>query len=312
MNYKILICLVLTCFFANFTDAAETNISLFGSKDGNYDVPIAQVTTLVQSVININLYRQVKIQVINNIHQKPDHILAYLYAKNTHALSVTRINITPAFQAIKITENYILTTNDLKQQPGFQSQNNYPVCPDITTQLLVISPETQHAELAGALAVADAGKSAGLKTVKLLRGMATRENILNYMSCPKLIGEYFDGSGNMQLISTIDGVITYQDLQNLFPKQFNFKVTTISAAAFGFNDPIKSVMINDVEAQQYIASKTALYIGTGDQTASCTMIGIIKNPSHDMSQVFSGCYIAFGSPEDQWGMDGQGSTHFGN
>jgi hypothetical protein len=297
-------------FFSAFQSAhAQTPITLFNTQDGNYTIPLSRVTQLVNNYINLNNYRRVKIQVINNATHQPDHILVYLFSKKYQRFTITKINITPDYQAINIEKNYQLNAMDLSQQPSIQK--HFPHCPLQSTQLLVIGPNNIHAQLAGALAVADAGKQAHLNTVKLLRSNATRKNILNYMRCPRLIGIYYVGDGNDNLISAIDGVIDTNDFKKYLKNQFHHTVTIAFSSAYGFQDPLKTTMTNDTQAQKYIASYDPLYTGFPDKTASCTMTAIIENPAQDINVAFQGCYAAYGSLGDHWGIAGDGSNYFG-
>ena len=85
----------------------------------------------------------------------------------------------------------------------------------------------------------------------------------------------------------------------------------VFSAADGFLDPLKTTMVDDVDAQKYIASTDPLYIGHADKTAACTMIAVIQNPNRDINTAFQGCYEAYGSPDDHWQIAGNGSNYFG-
>lgn len=287
---------------------ASSDITLLETNAGNSDIPLTQISTLVNNVENVNLYRNVKLQVMKYGNGTPHYVLVYLFSKKINTFSITRIDVTTDYQAIKVTPHYQLQAQDIAAQPG---ENNPPVCPDTTTQLLVIGPNNRHSELEGALTVASAGKLAKLHTVKLLRGNATSQSILNYMSCPKLIGVYYVGDCNNSMISASDGVITSEIFSKQLLNQWGHKVTATFSCAFAFQDPLKNTIVNDLQAQKYMASTTPLYNGPADKTASCALTAIIENPARPISIAFNGCYQAYGKPQDNWDIAGDGSDFFG-
>ena len=230
-------------FFSGFV-FADTDITLLNTNAGNSDIPLTKISTLINNFLNINLYRDVKLQVIKHNDGTPNYVLVYLFSKKTNTFSITRIDVTADYQAIKITPHYQLQIQDIAAQPG---ENNAPVCPDENTQLLVIGPNNRHSELEGALTVASAGKLAGLHTVKLLRGNATSQSILNNMSCPKLIGVYYVGDCNNKMIGTNDGVITADMFNQQLPNQWHHKTVIAFSCAFAFQDPLNNTIVNTLQ-----------------------------------------------------------------
>lgn len=184
-------------------------------------------------------------------------------------------------------------------------------CPDPSVQLLSIAPHaTIYAQQESALAVASAGIEAHLKTQTLLGLAATRQNILDYLSCPNLLGVFFDGDGNQTLISASDDVITSNELKTYFSGHFHYHTIFAFVSANGFQDPLETVMTQDLQAQKYIASQDVLYGGPTDKTAACTMIAMIENPTQEIQVSFLGCNQAFGA-QDHWGIVGAGADYFG-
>lgn len=184
-------------------------------------------------------------------------------------------------------------------------------CPDKDVQLLSIAPNADmYGQQESALEVASAGTYAQLKTQTLLGLAATRQNILNYLSCPNLLGVFFDGDGNQDLIGTTDGVITSDDFKTLFSGHFHYHTIFAFASANSFQEPLQNTMIHDIQAQKYIASNDAIYGGPADKTAACTMIALIENQNRDIDTSYLGCYQTFGQ-QDQWEVSGFGSKYFG-
>src|SRR6202012_5742777 len=101
--------------------------------------------------------------------------------------------------------------------------------------------------------VADAAEKAGFNTVRLLKSQATRQNYLNYLSCPNLVGDFYDGDANPDELETYDVPISAQDVSIVLKGAFRNHVTHIWVACKAFNDPMLSAMVNDAGSQKFIA-----------------------------------------------------------
>ena len=313
---KILFFLSVFVFSIGCGLANATNITFLKSKLHNIDAPINEINmstieSLITQKVNVSLYNQVKAQVIYNKDGQPDHILVFLIALHRHSFKILRININSNYGLLSSsTQNYQLTANDVAQRPGIPSSLS---CPDTSIQFISVAPndvtssrnDQQYAIQADRAATAN-----GLHTFLLLGKDATSANWLNYMSCPKLEGNFYDGDSDSSSVLTHDGYLTNKDFSTILKGKFRLKVTNIWLACQAYNDPMKSAVINDDQTQKYAAGISDLLCGPSDETAVCTMEGVL-NGSKKISTTFSECYKQNDKPEDKWGLGGNGSDYFG-
>lgn len=282
-------------------------ISLFNNKWGIENVSLDKVTQIVRNNFNLQSYRAVKVQVIYNAKHLPDHLLVFLLKKQLHGFTLARVNIDYQYKVLSIENNYQVTKEDNDQQPG--KSVNAVACPDIEAQFIAFAPNDDDLEQNITVEVGKAALKHKLKLISLLKNDATRENYLNYMSCPKLVGNFYDGDANPKDIVTVDGYITASEIAELLAKKFRFKVTNIWLACEAFNDPMKSSVIDIAETQKYAAGINDLRIGPSDRAAACAMEGAMKHLP--MKETFDACYKKLDIPSDHWGFDGNGSNYFG-
>lgn len=288
--------------------AAQT-VVLLNSKYGNEtNVPTEKIANIINQKVDISLYRAIKVQVIYNSAQQPDHLLVYLFSKKYHKVVMSRINIDREFNAISgLVKHYSLTKEDIEQQPG--GSVSQAKCPDESIEFIAFAPNDDDLEQQITKDVAQDAIAHHLKTVQLLKSDATRSNYLNYMTCPKLKGNFYDGDANPEEIVTVDGLITYQDIDSMLRNKFRFKVTNIWLACEAYNDPIKSSVLVTAQTQKYAAGINNLLVGPSDKAAACAMkAAVAGNP---MKASFDDCYVRFDTPDDKWGWGGEGSDYFG-
>jgi hypothetical protein len=304
---KNLLATLTSAFIFSTSIYAGTPITLFNANNSAPNIPTQKIIHMIQTHFDANQYRTIKFQVINNTKQKADHVLVYLFSKKYHRMDVARMNIDTNYHKVSIVKNYRLTTDDLSQQPGIQSAQAQ--CPDETVQFISFAPNDDDFELGIANDVADAAEAHGLKTIRLMKEQATRTNYMNYMKCPRLKGNFYDGDANPQEITTYDGVVTYDDINKELLNQFAFKVTNIWLACEAYNDPMKTSMLDTAQTQKYAAGINDLLVGPSDKAAACTMKAALDN--QPMTAAFQNCYAQLDNPEDQWGFGGNGSDYFG-
>lgn len=286
---------------------AEPVFKILPSKSINRSLsslPIKKIMQLIYNNFQLEPYRQVDIQIIENSYMNAPYALIYLHDKKYHRLDFARIDYDENFNATKITQNYHLSQNDFMQQPGIQSDEAN--CPDPSIEFIVFAPNDINLEQTLSKDVAAYAEAHSLKTVTLLKEQATRSNYLNYMSCPNLKGNFYNGDGEPYLINTYDGVLSSTDFDQL---RFNFKVTNIWLACQSFNKPMKTSLLKTAESQKYAAGITELAIGPSDRAAHCAMKAAIDGQPMRFS--FLSCYVKYDTPEDVWGFDGKGSDYFG-
>jgi hypothetical protein len=261
---------------------------------------------MVQKNLNLSDYRQAKTKLVLGPDAKPDHILVYLSSAKYHKLSYARLNLDKNLKVTSVVQNYQPQSADydsLKKKPTTLT------CPDPSVEFIAFAPNDMDLEQQITVDVAQAAEAAGLKTVRLLKDDATRDAYLNYMTCPRLKGNFYDGDANPEEFITVDGVISADDMKTLLKGQFQYKVTNIWLACEAYNDPMLSAVVDDAQSQKYAAGINNLLVGPSDRAAACTMKAAIQG--QPMQASFDACYKQFDSEEDQWGFSGKGSDYFG-
>jgi hypothetical protein len=129
------------------------------------------------------------------------------------------------------------------------------------------------------------------------------------MSCPNLVGNFYDGDADTSEIVTVDGTLAATDFATALAGAFRFKVTNIWLACEAFNDPMLSSVLSGAQAQKYAAGINDLEVGPSDNAGACAMKAAIDGSP--MKEAFMSCYNQFDNTDDQWGFDGKGSDSFG-
>jgi hypothetical protein len=261
----------------------------------------------IQKNFNTEQYREVRIQIVYDQNQKPDHLVLIQLVKGLHKVIYARAELNPHFVITGKTENYRLADDDFAE---LRKKDPKPACPDTSVQFIAFAPNDEDVEQQVTEQVAQAAEAAKLKTIRLLKAQATRKNYLDYMSCPNVKGNFYDGDADPSTIVTVDGVIASTDFSSLLQGAFRFKVTNIWLACEAYNDPMLASVVKDAQAQKYAAGINDLHIGPSDQAAACAMEASIQG--QPMTQAFQDCYKKLDVTDDHWGFGGDGSDLFGN
>lgn len=303
---NLIAALISGVFLYATTVQAAPQITLLKSRNNNINISKTAIETIINNYVDISQYRSVKAQVMTDSHNQT-YILVYLFSKKYHKFDVIKISLDSRLRATAIIQNYKMTDQDFAQQPGITPAE--AVCPNKSVQFISFAPNDDDFELGIAKAVANYAEKHKLKTVRLFVNKATRTNYLNYMACPKLVGNFYDGDANTESITTADGEISYGDIHDLLNKQFRYKVTNIWLACEAFNDPMKTTMLDTAESQKYAAGINDLLVGPSDKAAACAMKAAIDGKP--MTAAFQDCYNQFDDKDDIWGFEGAGSDYFG-
>ncbi len=289
------------------TAYAETLVKLLDTAEGKSRISLDKITAIVNHAFKINQFREIRVQVINDNRHQPGHLLVFLFRKGVHGVEVARVDLDSGFNASSVRKNYLLDAEDFAQQPGLMPYK--AECPDTSTEFIAFAPNNDSLEQSITIDVARAAEAHSLRTVRLLQQSATRTNYLNYMKCPRLKGNFYDGDANTQLITTVDGVISYADINSLLYQQFNYKVTNIWLACRAFNDPMRSSLLVSAQSQKYAAGINDLKVGPSDRAANCAMKEAISGKP--MASSFQDCIKRYSSRDDRWGFAGNGADIFG-
>jgi hypothetical protein len=266
----------------------------------------AKIAQYVKANIDVSQYREIRAQIINNAQQEPDHVLLHLLSKEYHRVDFAsaRLDNRAQFKALEL--GYRLNSDDLAQQPGLNVAD--ATCPDETVEMIAFCPNDIQLELDVTKEVATAAKAKGLKTVELYKEKATREAYLNYMSCPNLKGNFYDGDSNPELFITNDGVISASDISTLLKGKWKHKVTNVWLACQAYNAPMLPAVVDDAQARKYGAGINDLQVGPSDRAGACTMKAAFEGKP--LTQSFNDCYKEFDVPSDHWGFGGNGTDYF--
>ncbi len=286
--------------------AHSKDLTRFSGRDFT-DESLQALSVGLSQYIDLESFREIRIRkALNAQRSESDHVLVYLFAKNIHRFEIARASVNAAGQVVSLERDYRLSDFE---QAELASRLSTPHCPDSSVQFIAFAPNRDTVEQQVTADVADTDEAAGLKTVRLLLTNATKSNYLNYMSCPRLVGNFYDGDSNPDSFITVDGEITAKTMSSTMAGVFRSRVTNIWLACEAFNDPMLSAIIDGAQSQKYAAGKNDLLVGPSDRTAACAMKAAIQG--YAMTAAFNSCYSQFDDPADQWGFDGHGSDFFG-
>jgi hypothetical protein len=266
----------------------------------------SRMAEAVRSRIDISKYREVRAQLIRDAQGKPSHYLVYLLSLKYHRVDFVKISVDQQLNVLGVQQNYKLQAMDFTQQPGVAP--SHAACPDSFVQFIAFAPNDIQLEQDVTLDVASAATAAKLKTVKLLKSQATRDSYLNYMTCPKLLGNFYDGDANPQLIITVDSVISADDIKTILKGKFQYRTTNIWLACEAYNNPMLSAVVDDAQTKKFAAGINDLLVGPSDNAGACAMKAAIAGKP--MQASFNTCYKQFDVPDDHWGFGGNGSDSF--
>jgi hypothetical protein len=288
--------------------AAHASVELLNSKFLKLNVPQQKILNTLKDRFDVNQFRAVKGQVIYNAEGTPDHVLVYLFSKRFHKVEFASLPLDQNYNALATLQNYRLNQTDFAQQPTVHKDE--VKCPDPSVEFIAFAPNDDQLEHDITADVAKAARAANLKTVELYTTDATRQNYLNYMSCPKLIGNFYDGDANPQLITTSDGTVTADDFTNNLSGKWKLHVTNVWLACEAYNNPMLGTIQDAVGAKKYAAGINDLEIGPSDRAGACAMKAFIAGKA--MTQSFQDCYKKEDTSADQWGFGGKGTDTFLN
>ena len=268
----------------------------------------ADIVKAVRAHINVLPYRHVRVQLIRDAQGTPDHYLVYLHSKTLHRVEFSKLALDARFNVLSVQSGYKLQPIDFQQQPGIDAAR--ATCPDSSVQFIAFAPNDMQLEQDVTIDVASAAIAGNLKTVKLLKDQATHDNYLNYMTCPNLRGNFYDGDANPQVIVTVDGMIRADEIKLILSRKFQCRVTNIWLACEAYNDPMLSAVVDTAEAKKYGAGINDLAVGPSDKAGACAMkAGIAGQP---LTSSFQTCYQQLDISSDHWGFGGNGTDSFWN
>src|SRR5262249_33553484 len=145
------------------------------------------------------------------------------------------------------------SADDWAAQPGAAPDAATPSCPDEKVRFVAFCPNDDQLELDITTGVADYAEAHGLKTVRLLKKTATGKAFLDYLSCPDVLGVFYDGDSDPRSIVVYDGELTSTQISTALKNKFHLETTNIWLACEAYNDPMLSAVQKDAKAKKYAA-----------------------------------------------------------
>jgi hypothetical protein len=287
---------------SNLTNAVPlTVIHREGSTFNAPSVSDDAVANVVRSNVDLSGLREARVEDVPNADGSHS-LLVQQFVANTHSMKLSRISTDGELNVTRVDANAQRTT---AEEVHGTATTTY-TCPDPTVQFVSFCPNDDSLEIQITNDVGAAAKAANLKTVILLKTAATHDAWLNYMACPKLEGNFYDGDANTSEIVTNDGEITAAEFNNVNMGQH---VTNIWLACEAYNDPMLTAVQKTAKSQKYAAGINDLEVGPSDKAAACAMKAAIAGKP--MTQAFQDCYHQLNTTSDNWGFGGDGSDMFG-
>lgn len=300
--------LITSIIFSLSTIAFATDIpiSLLAHSKNTTSVPINKVTTLVQkniSLTNASEYSKANVEVIFDRNNKPDYLLVYLLSAKTYHFSITKIKINENYEVISVTPNYVLQKNDYEQQKLLHATG--PKCPDKSVEFVAATPVPSYPTAKDAVdTVYQQAKSSGYVAIELLGDDASVGNYENWLVCPKLKGFFNVGHGNSLEILLADGLLTHDNISTLIKNKLGEHALLLFNSCEVDNDPLKSSITEDADAQKYAGGITTLYIGPSEAASKCFWDAAFHKQALSVS--LENCNNSL-DPQDQFGISGHGA-----
>jgi hypothetical protein len=262
----------------------------------------ADLVAVVRSELDLTGYGEAKVEDVVSA-DGTERLLVQLRVEGKHALKLARIDVDGSLNVQKVTQNY---ARSAEEQVDGAGPHTY-ACPDPSVQFIAFCPNDDSLELSVTNDVATAAEAAGLKTVRLLKQTATHDAYLNYMACPKLVGNFYDGDSNPDEMVVYNGALTAREIAASV--KFNLQTTNIWLACEAYNDPMLTAVQTTAKSQKYAAGINDLAVGPSDRAAACAMKAAIAGKP--MTSAFQACYEQMNESSDHWGFGGAGSDTFG-
>jgi hypothetical protein len=283
---------------------AEAPIDVVLNQGVNYSS--AEVLEQVKThVTDLDQYLSIKAQVVSNHPGVVDSILVYLKDKDGK-LTWKSIRVDLLHSA----REWVAETIPSSKADKNLASTTTVFCPDESVQFLSVTQRELMWDQSSVKEVAEAAEQAGLKTVVLAGEDAMRQNYLNFMSCPALVGNFYDGDANPSRIEASDAPITADDFSTVLKGAFRNHVINVWVACKAFNEPMLSAVVRDAQAQKFVAGKVDLIGIFSDRTGVCTMKETLQGK--DFTDSFKECKAQYDLKfHNKWGVGGDGSETLG-
>ncbi|MCF6774944.1 hypothetical protein L3V83_00110 [Thiotrichales bacterium 19X7-9] len=324
---------IILCTLLPFISYASPTISLMPSHIDSQAKLQPLIQILKENKIKLEKYRNIEINILPQ--QNKLHLMyIFLFLKNRHSVILDTIPLSENFQQVGPAD-FNVNPNNLPRNSKLTS-SSYK-CQHPNLKVIIFYPKqsmnnirTKYVNEVYEAAIQNGyfpGPNAKEQTLLFLHGNdATAKAYLDAMTCPKLIGNFYDGDGLQNSIYTTPttsdpaGLLTSKQIETVLKGKLRYKVTNIWVACQSGNNPMQSAMTVSAEAQKYASGLDGLYDGPGDYTGACTIDTIMnKNNKLTIQQVFTKCHQEAKTKHtgpnsgktEPWYFGGQGANMFG-
>ena len=119
---------ILFILLSVFTIIARASTPIHMMNVNIPDIAFQQIKNELRAYYNLNTFSEIKLQLIYDKKNHPDHFIVYLFHKNRHSLTSARINTDRYYRWLSLEKNYQPTSEDIAHQPG--KKWHEAVCPD--------------------------------------------------------------------------------------------------------------------------------------------------------------------------------------
>lgn len=292
------------CLASTHAIANEIPMSLLSSVKGNHAVAINKVTDIVKQNISLSPTSgnsKAEVQMIFDSKNKPDYLLVYLLSAKNYSFTITKIKVDENYHVTSVTPDYHLQKNDYAQQPKVAT----PSCPDDSVELVSATPVDTYPTAKDAVdhVYQQAGEK-GYVAKELLGDEASVESYMNWLSCPNLKAFYNVGHGSSDGIMLSDGVLSHDNFTGELNKKLGERAVVLFNSCEVENDPLKSSITEDADAQKYAGGISNLVIGPSEAASKCFWDAALDQ--QPMTANLADCNQKYDSG-DQFGIDGHGA-----
>jgi hypothetical protein len=282
-----------------------STLACYNCYDIRFVTPVSDVDMLTVMINGMELNQSYGTNLrVHTLENMPgdNQLLLYHLSGTNYGYQLSKVYYTSEYKITKLVTPYKATYQE--RQSGLAKLRT-PVCPDVSIQYVAatafdIYPSALNYTVLNYWLASGAGLSS-----QLLVGLAaTRQNYLDYLSCPGLEGFNNIGHGTPNEIFVYDGSISSDDLLN-----YDFQgLTVIVFNSCNVMDPPMSNTMVSANTRFYAGGISELQIGTSEPVTYCFWQAALSESNMTSSAKLCSAL----DPLDVWGSeDPSGNNYFG-
>ncbi|MCP4748262.1 MAG: hypothetical protein GY874_19315 [Desulfobacteraceae bacterium] len=304
----ILLFAVLVSFFAGSPVLAQVPIEILpDAQEGAKSLDVQKVHKIIRENFDINddngPYSKVKIEIVYDQAESPEHLLIYLLNKKYYTFETARIDLAEDLSVKDIIMNYELKEQDLVRDDMKQS---YASCPDESVDMVFATCETGiPTAVDGVESLEKTATDQGYNVKTLFGSDEDKQAVYDWLSCENLMLFGRIGHGSKSGIMVDDGVVNNRYFEDLSSSELENKVLFFNSCQV-HNSPLEPAVVG-AGTQKYIGGKTNLYIGPSEKVFKCWFEKVL-NANTSMADSLSECNSQI-SNAGTFGISGNGSDY---